>query len=387
MKILQKLFFLSILICSLQGQQFQLKTVENSKLSTGLIYKKLIDLESPLSINLLEIDLTNPDLNIMAATAFDSVAGNEKVSSMVARKINQGHNIIAAINADFYELGGYSTNALVINGDFVHMPGKAFSTIGFNASNIPFINKIHFNANLYITGQTRKLNGVNKIRNSDELILYNSFMGSSSATNQWGVEVALHSIKNQSVNDTLFFIAERKQTGKGNMQIGNERFVLSGHDAGAEFINKFIFPGDTIKAFIGLKGMPGSLDDLVGGFTKLITKGKNNALESYNKVGNNSDYFVLSRHPRTAVGFNKSKSKLYIVTVDGRQIESIGMTLPDLADLMIQFGAYEALNLDGGGSTTMVVNNRVVNSPSDANGERAVSNALMICLSSSSDED
>ena len=56
--------------------------------------------------------------------------------------------------------------------------------------------------------------------------------------------------------------------------------------------------------------------------------------------------------------------------MDGRQISSSGMNLYELADLMVQIGVYQGINLDGGGSTTMVIRNEVVNSPSDASGER-----------------
>jgi exopolysaccharide biosynthesis protein len=70
---------------------------------------------------------------------------------------------------------------------------------------------------------------------------------------------------------------------------------------------------------------------------------------------------------------------LVLVTVDGRQPrKSVGLTLEELAQLMIELGCREALNLDGGGSTTLVIRNRVVNSPSDQSGERPVSDALLI---------
>ena len=66
------------------------------------------------------------------------------------------------------------------------------------------------------------------------------------------------------------------------------------------------------------------------------------------------------------------------MTVDGRQQSSIGMSLVEFGDLMIGLGCYQALNLDGGGSTTMVVENKIVNSPSDSTGERPVANALLV---------
>ena len=67
--------------------------------------------------------------------------------------------------------------------------------------------------------------------------------------------------------------------------------------------------------------------------------------------------------------------------MDGRQpAKSVGMTIAELAALMLEFGCVEAINLDGGGSTTMVVEGKVVNTPSDAAGERPVSDALLVFL-------
>jgi exopolysaccharide biosynthesis protein len=54
------------------------------------------------------------------------------------------------------------------------------------------------------------------------------------------------------------------------------------------------------------------------------------------------------------------------------------MTIEELTALMTEFGCVEAINLDGGGSTTMVIHNRIANNPSDATGERPVSDALLV---------
>jgi hypothetical protein len=92
-------------------------------------------------------------------------------------------------------------------------------------------------------------------------------------------------------------------------------------------------------------------------------------------------------HPRTAVGYSKNGKYLYIVVVDGRQpFYSQGITLAELADLMIDLGAHDAMNLDGGGSSTLVIRGgdgqpRVLNSPIDLyipGRERPVGNHLGI---------
>ena len=95
--------------------------------------------------------------------------------------------------------------------------------------------------------------------------------------------------------------------------------------------------------------------------------------------------FVDNRHPRTAVGV--TNEKLLLITVDGRHSKAKGMTLPELQDFLSSLGCIQAINLDGGGSTTMWLNidstMGVVNCPSDNRkfdhkGERKVANALVL---------
>lgn len=92
-------------------------------------------------------------------------------------------------------------------------------------------------------------------------------------------------------------------------------------------------------------------------------------------------------HPRTAIGYSKNEKFLTIVVVDGRQpFYSEGITLAELADLMIELGAHNAMNFDGGGSSTLVIRGadgspRVLNSPIDLyipGRERPVANHLGI---------
>jgi hypothetical protein len=115
--------------------------------------------------------------------------------------------------------------------------------------------------------------------------------------------------------------------------------------------------------------------EAVGGFPELLAEGT--------RVGDlgvgERPAFAATRHPRTAVGYDPLTRRLWLVVVDGRQSpHSSGMTLPELAALLEALGAVEAINLDGGGSSVMVVHGRVVNRPADAAGERPVVNALAL---------
>lgn len=98
------------------------------------------------------------------------------------------------------------------------------------------------------------------------------------------------------------------------------------------------------------------------------------------------DPFHENRHPRTAVALTND-NRLYLVTIDGRSFQSYGMTIRELAEFLKELGAVRALNLDGGGSTTMWIDtpskSGIVNYPSDNlefdhAGERSISNALLI---------
>lgn len=115
--------------------------------------------------------------------------------------------------------------------------------------------------------------------------------------------------------------------------------------------------------------------EAVGGYPELLDRGR--------RVGDlgmgERPAFAGSRHPRTAVGYDPRTERLWLVVVDGRQSpHSAGMTLPELATLLEALGAQEGLNLDGGGSSVMVVLGSPRNRPSDETGERPVVNALAL---------
>lgn len=87
--------------------------------------------------------------------------------------------------------------------------------------------------------------------------------------------------------------------------------------------------------------------------------------------------WVLKRNPRTVAGID-ARGRTVLVTVDGRSEQDLGLSIPEAADVARSLGLVDAVNLDGGGSTTMVVNDQVISHPSDLTGERAVGDALLI---------
>lgn len=123
------------------------------------------------------------------------------------------------------------------------------------------------------------------------------------------------------------------------------------------------------------EGAPGTPVEVIGGYPELLDEGRR--VGDFLVEANPS--FAASRHPRTAVGYDPGAGRFWLVVVDGRQGEySTGMSLPELTTLLEALGAREALNLDGGGSSVMLVRGRSVSRPSDGTGERPVVNALLV---------
>jgi hypothetical protein len=102
------------------------------------------------------------------------------------------------------------------------------------------------------------------------------------------------------------------------------------------------------------------------------------AIDDWKAEGLAADTFTDARHPRTLIG-RDADGRIWLAAVDGRLPDySIGMTFADMQRLADRLELRDALNLDGGGSTTMVVKGQVVNRPSDPAGPRPVGDALLV---------
>lgn len=134
---------------------------------------------------------------------------------------------------------------------------------------------------------------------------------------------------------------------------------------------------DTLRVLEGLEPRQGRVRTLLGGAPRIVLDGRSVAGVAGFMEGSSPE-FSSKRHPRTGIGFSPDSTRLWWFVVDGRQARSAGMTLPEFAELMIGEGVAQGLNLDGGGSTVMVVKGSVVNAPSDAAGERPVANCLLL---------
>jgi hypothetical protein len=333
--------------------------------------------EIPLDIHVITVSLNEPSISVESAKAGNQLRALEKTSSMAART---GSGVIAAVNADFFQADGMPVGAQVMDGELLKNPVKR-SVFGITRDRVPFIDIVQLDA--YLLTPTRvqyEINYINGARNKDNLVIYTPFMGSESPANRWGTELTALYIDNPVINDMFRLVIVEKSGLLGPLQkrtvIPENGVVLSAHGKAKRFVDRHIEEKDTLSIIFTLPPVKEPVQTLVGGIPRIIRDGQI-SIEHIEEFL--YEDFRTTRHPRTAVGFNKAKDTLYIMTVDGRQPRhSVGMSLDELAEYMSALGAYQAVNLDGGGSTTMVLRGKVANKPSDTTGERAVTNALLV---------
>ncbi|MFI7005197.1 phosphodiester glycosidase family protein [Streptomyces sp. NPDC050145] len=132
----------------------------------------------------------------------------------------------------------------------------------------------------------------------------------------------------------------------------------------------------------GRKVTPAPDTSVLNGGPELVRDGRPHvtpAADGMVQPGNPSFYYgwVHKRNPRTLAGVDAA-GRTVLVTADGRATDALGLSIPESAAVARSLGLRDAVNLDGGGSTTMVVDDAVINKPSDATGERPVGDALLI---------
>lgn len=358
-----RIFLFSIFLIAVSTYANSLDSV---MVGPGVIrYHHIID-SGPWNINIVKIEIRNPWLKFQSVKAGNKLMAFEKTSSMAARNNYEEHKVVAAINGDFYNTStGEQIGSQVANGQLLKATND-WLNVAFDVDKNPIMGMQNFSGVIINDDSIKSVSGVNKVRNTNELILYNSFYGSSTSTNQYGTEVRIIPIDSWLVNDTIRCLVDTVVTGIGNMIIGNNKAVLSGHGISSAFLVNNFFKNDTIKIVLNLTPALLKLEQLIGGNTWLVQNGIVNP--------DNGD-----RHPRTSVGFNADTTEFFMFVVDGRQPGlSVGMSYKELGDYMKTWGVHNGLNLDGGGSSTMVVRGSIVNSPSDIGGERSVANGLLL---------
>ena len=345
-------------------------------------------------MNLVRVNLRRRGLEIRSARALDQLKGRERVTDIVRRVNATGVRVLAAVNGDFFELkSGENENNQVIAGEWwkgLKVTDSPYDTydnahvqFGFDGARRPLMSRFILDGKAWDHGVMTPIITLNfnQSGNPEGTTLYTPRYGATTPrdTTRPTAEAGLRSIGKRG--DTLLFVRRGPSSATSGSSIAADGAVLAAYGTGLRTKEvQSMADGDTVK--ILLATLP-RIDRatapamIIGGWPRILRDGQNVEGDAATVEGTISRNAEM-RHPRTAVGFSRDSSILFLLTVDGRSESSGGMTLVELANMMRRLGAWQARNFDGGGSTTMVLDGVLVNKPSDKEGERAVGNALLV---------
>lgn len=337
----------------------------------------LVDPAGPIAVFLLRLD---PDrISLASALSNDEVMDAERVDAIAAR-----HNAIAAVNAGFFNTrNGEPAGLLKVNGELVSDTSLRRGIVAIT-SNSPGKPELAFDQAAVrmtlafkVAGRDRTLaiDGVDTTRERGKLMLYTPAYHRDTDTAANGIEWALS-------GNPLRVIDVRRDLGQTPIPPGGAVLSFGGLDPpeplSALQIGTRVTFQTTWTTVNGLSSRHlNEAAHVINGAGLLKLRGKTPT--NWRAAENlNPETFTGMRHPRTLIGVDR-KGDIWLVAIDGRQPEhSVGMTFAELVRLCERLDLRDALNLDGGGSTTMVVKRQIVNRPSDANGPRAVSDAIVV---------
>lgn len=341
----------------------------------------------PLLVTVVEADPKVRGVKVEAALGQDRVwgtdpsRGRETVSSIVGR-----HGAVAGINACFFPFTGVPIGLHVQGGELVTEPDQARSVFWIDRDGAAHFDVVTGGGSVRTaSGAELALSGLNRPAGAkDDLLLYTPRYFSATPAAPGRFDVALRIAhgdarlpSNRDVPATVLRTAEG-----GGVPLSPDTVVLSGGGAGADYLRRAVAAGNDARLTLRLNlqtasGRPFDLSQVreaVTGGPRLLTGGAatvRNQEEGFGKA------FSTTHHPRSAVGVT-ADGKVLLVTVDGRQKGiSGGIALDDFALLLRNLGCVDAMNLDGGGSTTLAVGGAVVNSPSEG-AERPDASMLLV---------
>ncbi|MCR4430838.1 MAG: stalk domain-containing protein [Tepidanaerobacteraceae bacterium] len=305
-------------------------TYEGKTLFTSLGWQK---------IHILKVDLSSENVIIDSLLPAKGLSQRDTLGRMV-----QDSSAVAGINGDFFIMATPSSpiGVQVKDGRLVSSPSNRqdMAAFGLTLDKLPEILRMEFSGKVEAPdGTTFDIGGINKIGDGySKIFVYTPDFGAATpAVADTASDLTFAIIRNNRIENIV--------DGKA-VDIPKDGLVLAARGDGANFLKSRFSIGDPVKLDLNITPDISNLKMALGGGAVLVENGAVPATFSHNIPGTN---------PRTAVGFSADKKIMFLVVVDGRQAASRGMTQKELAELMVKLGASFALNLDGGGSSTMAV--------------------------------
>lgn len=337
----------------------------------GMTYRMEVRRETPLLITAIRFDPRHSEFYSESHAArgfiYDATPtnGRDTVSAMVSAT-----EAIAGINGDFFQFGedpgGDPTNIMLRNGELLSEPnteGRLITGFGWGPG-FTQISTATWEASVLLPGgRSPRIDGLNRYTREGELVLNTDSAGyavSKIGANFFVFESGRYSLAPESrLRGRLVQVV----AGEERIPVRPGTFVLGAAGEKAEAL-RAVALGDEVTVSVAATGFDWArVRNIMGGGPLLVRSGKI-ALEPDEP-----------RHPRTAVGVD-AEGGIWYVLIDGRQSMSRGTTLFETAQIMKELGCVHAMNLDGGGSSTLHALGVTLNRPSSGQ-ERAVANAVL----------
>lgn len=370
---------------------------ESTKISPGVTYiEQKYNGSYHRAVNLLNIDLNDPFTSLEVSLP-NPLTAVTTVSNRAVQNNSEGHFVVGATNGGFFDMSGkMPVNLIAMDNKLINVgvaglkgptsPTNAKIAFGMNSSGKAVIDNYNLEVVTNIGGTALNIANINGERGENAIHIYKS-PKVTTGTNQWGTEIVISNVSPSS-SDTILgqtmtgTVSKITRFGEGgNAAIPSNGFVISAH--GKEWNEKLknVQEGDIVDLEWTLGAVWEDAQYVIGTGPLLVKNGQ------VSISMDESQSFAKSLQPRTAIATNKAGDKVFLITVDGRQNGySNGATLREMANYLISLGAYNAINLDGGGSTAMAVRQlgssqpSLVNSPSEG-VERKVSSVLQVISS------
>lgn len=312
-------------------------------------------------IHILRLDLKNKKIGVKPKLARGVIGSLERTSDIAI-----SNNAIAAINGSFFELRKklhLPIGTMMIDGQVVNKSILQRTAIGITKDNEIIFGMPQTKGYAINLGNKKSVQiwGVNRPRKKDEVVIYTDDYGESTKTNRFGKELVVDG--NGTVTDI----------SSGDSRIPKGGFVVSLHGWSRDLITKTKV-GDRIGLYYDLAGKWKEAQQVITGGPLLIRDG--DVVHEKSIVDEKFRKAMLPPTSRTAIGLTKDNELLFVVA-DRRFPVSTGVTYDEMASIMKEAGAMDAMGLDGGHASTMYIDGSVVNYPLTGM-EGLVSNAIII---------
>lgn len=347
-------------------------------LAPGLVYREEVDRATPRVTHVLRITPGSPALRLGAEPTGGAI--NEAASAPTGRTTigvaAAKLGALAAVNGDYFVdspkgWNGQPLGLLVRAGELLATPNPKRSVFAWGPGTFAF-GRAEWSGAVRSEGRpTVRLSGLNRTAGPNEAVLNTSAAGQAfAADGDLSISLSVDGAIGPSGTVGAKVEAVTPEASVATVAPGRAVLVARGTKASAF---RGLKPGDRVAIELKTSGFDWErIDSAVGGGPMLVQDGE----ASVGEEGFPAQAFVAARHPRTAVGRTK-EGDILLVAVDGRSAVSAGASLAEMAGIMRGLGCVEAMNLDGGGSTTMAAVGITVNRPSDGR-ERPVADAVLV---------